>query len=138
MVITRESILQAIKIELLLTKIIHRHLGGGGYGQNIGFGVSAEHVDRMITNMMYNDEEGFFEPYYGQSHPGGDFEKYGHFTQIVWKDTTHVGCVTYTCQHLQNSGSNQALPYTVCNFSPAGMWSSFSLGAIRQLMCIHS
>ncbi|KAI5301650.1 hypothetical protein KEM56_001500 [Ascosphaera pollenicola] len=96
------------------------HLGSGGYGQNIGYGVSAEHVDRMITNMMYNDEEGFFEPYYGQANPGGDFEKYGHFTQMVWKDTTHIGCVTYTCQSLQNSGSSQSLPYTVCNFLPAG------------------
>ena len=35
----------------------------------------------------------------------------GHFTQVVWKSTTKVGCGFSTC------GDNDLL---VCNYSPAG------------------
>ena len=36
----------------------------------------------------------------------------GHFTQIVWKDTTDVGCgITI---------SKDAKIYAVCNYSPSG------------------
>ena len=39
---------------------------------------------------------------------GGDI---GHFTQVVWKSTKHVGCALASC------GENDLL---VCQYSPAG------------------
>ncbi|KAI5294070.1 hypothetical protein KEM52_004756 [Ascosphaera acerosa] len=95
-------------------------IDGGGYGQNIGYGNSADHIDRMITDGMYNGEAANFEPYYGEADPGGDFGGYGHFTQIVWKGTTHVGCATYECDHLENASADMRLPYSVCNYGPPG------------------
>ena len=75
----------------------------------------------MITNLMYNDEIGYFPTPYGQADPSmSDFDKWGHFSQIVWKGTTHVGCATVTCNSLGNVDSSEALPFTVCNYSPAG------------------
>jgi hypothetical protein len=75
----------------------------------------------MITNLMYNDEMGFFEALYGEASPDmSNFDAWGHFSQIVWKGTTHVGCATVTCKSLGNVDSSVALPFTVCNYSPAG------------------
>lgn len=80
----------------------------------------------MISNLMYNNEMGYFESLYGQDTPDmSNFDAWGHFTQIVWKGTTHVGCSTVMCPTLGNvDGSN--MPFTVCNYSPAGMLTAIS------------
>jgi Cysteine-rich secretory protein family len=92
------------------------------YGQNIAFGVASDKVDEVITDMMYNDEMMNYEDLYGEANPSmSDFDNWGHFSQIVWVDTTSVGCATVTCDPLANSGSTLSLPFTVCNYYPAGM-----------------
>lgn len=103
---------------------VNRDYNGGGYGQNIGYGIGAQDVGMMITNLMYNEEFGYFENEFGVKSPAmSGFEKWGHLTQILWKDTTHVGCVTTNCKSLQNvdNSPSEAIPYTVCNYSPPGM-----------------
>jgi hypothetical protein len=95
--------------------------GGGGYGQNIGAGAPPEDIPAMITNEMYNDEIGFY-PGYGSEPDMGNFEKWGHYSQIVWKSTTGVGCATQYCPNgLANTGGNVSPYFTVCNYSPPGM-----------------
>lgn len=97
--------------------------GGGGYGQNIGAGASPDSVPALITNEMYNNEIGFFPQPFGQSAPDmSQFEKWGHFSQIVWKSTTGVGCATVDCSGsgLANTGSGVSPWFTVCNYSPPG------------------
>ncbi|KUL86855.1 hypothetical protein ZTR_05317 [Talaromyces verruculosus] len=92
-----------------------------GYGQNIAYGIDSDKVDEIITNMMYNDEMMYYQGLYGQANPDmTNFEKWGHFSQIVWVDTTTVGCATVTCSPLAESGSSMSLPFTVCNYYPAG------------------
>ncbi|GAD95040.1 SCP-like extracellular protein [Paecilomyces variotii No. 5] len=96
-------------------------IGGGGYGQNIGYGIPASDIGKMITNLMYNDEFDYFNNLYGEANPDmTNFEKWGHFSQIVWKGTKQVGCYTKVCSSLQNVDSDGPLPFTVCNYSPAG------------------
>ena len=69
---------------------------------------------------MY-DEIVNYEPYFGQPDvPSSIFKSVGHFTQIVWKGTTKVGCATKVCQPLGNAASGQALSFTVCNYGPPG------------------
>ncbi|KAM4060827.1 cysteine-rich secretory protein family protein [Hirsutella rhossiliensis] len=44
----------------------------------------------------------------------------GHFTQIVWRDTTEVGCSVTVCQPVDGVSFNQIGAYTVCNYAEAG------------------
>ncbi|KAL4934650.1 CAP domain-containing protein [Aspergillus undulatus] len=110
--------------QVLASRCVYEHdtsINGGGYGQNIGYGTSADEVGVMISNLMYNDEMGYYENLYGEATPDMTlFEKWGHFSQIVWKGTTEVGCATVSCPSLGNVDSATAVPFTVCNYSPAG------------------
>merc|ERR1711967_58952 len=92
--------------------------GNGVYGQNIAAGLTADEVTDVITNLWYNSEVSF----YGQANPGGNFNNYGHFTQIVWQGTTVVGCATQDCSAngLANVGPNVPPYFTVCNYYEAG------------------
>ncbi|KAL5342351.1 CAP domain-containing protein [Aspergillus crustosus] len=108
----------------LAARCVYQHdtsINGGGYGQNIGYGTPSDDVAVMISNLMYNDEVGYFENLYGEASPDMSlFEKWGHFSQIVWKGTTEVGCATVTCNSLGNVDSATAVPFTVCNYYPPG------------------
>lgn len=108
----------------LLANIIHSEMGGGGYGQNIGAGTSPDKIGEMITNAMYNGEIGYY-PEYGVDSPDmTNFEEWGHFSQIVWKNTVSVGCATVDCTNgLSNVGSGVTPYFTVCNFYPPGKFA---------------
>ncbi|KAJ5789954.1 uncharacterized protein N7518_006965 [Penicillium psychrosexuale] len=95
----------------------------GDYGQNIAYGYDAAEVgEKIISGMMYTDEAPYFANLYGEANPDmTNFEKWGHFTQIVWKATTQVGCATVSCSDLGNVGS--AAPYTVCNYGSPGNYA---------------
>lgn len=94
----------------------------GGYGQNIGAGAPPNEIDKMITNSMYNGEMMLYPGYSGEPNMA-DFHQWGHFSQIVWKDTVSVGCYTQHCEGgLQNVGSNVSPYFTVCNYYPSGKW----------------
>ncbi len=107
--------------------------GGGGYGQNIGAGAPPADIPAMITNQMYNDEIGFY-PGYGGEPDMSNFEAWGHYSQIVWKSTSGVGCATQYCPGgLANTGGNVSPYFTVCNYSPPGMFLR-SLRILVQLL----
>jgi uncharacterized protein YkwD len=101
--------------------------GGGGYGQNLAsWGSSGDISSKQIeigaggvTNQWYNGEVNAWS-FYGDDNPapGSDLHAWGHFTQVVWKSTTKLGCATVECP----AGSVLGLPswYTVCNYNPPG------------------
>jgi hypothetical protein len=75
---------------------------------------------------MYDNEIGFYPTPYGNNNPDmTNFEKWGHYSQIVWKSTTSVGCATQYCPNgLANTGTGVSPYFTVCNYSPPGQSSS--------------
>lgn len=101
--------------------------GDGGYGQNLAsWGTSGDMDDlknkaaaQGVTNQWYNDEMNNWSSY-GQDNPpsGQDLNSFGHFTQLVWKSSTKIGCATVKCP----AGTVLSLPswYTVCNYNPPG------------------
>ncbi|OJD31542.1 pr-1-like protein [Diplodia corticola] len=113
---------------------------GGGYGQNLEIGSPRGEIQHAITNGWYNSEVGFWpDSYYGQPTPpdmidpsSTTWERYGHFTQVIWAASDQVGCAQAECQRLGcGSGSNEChdgyLPdgkygryLTVCNYKSVG------------------
>ncbi|KAF2840326.1 PR-1-like protein [Patellaria atrata CBS 101060] len=103
------------------SKCVYKHeteTGGGGYGQNMAAGVEDADVGIIISDLFYNGEIGKFGDSYGQANPSGDFHGWGHFTQIVWKETSKFGCATVKCSKIIDGESGQ--PFT--NVSP---WLTF-------------
>lgn len=49
--------------------------------------------------------------YHGESISSGNFTKFGHYTQMVWRNSTAVGCAKVTCANNVIIG---------CNYNPAG------------------
>ncbi|KAI5244000.1 PR-1-like protein [Aureobasidium subglaciale] len=91
---------------------------GGGYGQNIAAGVTADNITAIITELFYNNEVSHFNGLYGQAQPDmSNFGSWGHFSQIVWKGTSKVGCATQYCpKGLANVGPYTPPYFTVCNY----------------------
>ncbi|KAE8454409.1 hypothetical protein EG329_000031 [Mollisiaceae sp. DMI_Dod_QoI] len=100
--------------------------GGGGYGQNLAaYGTTgdiasldtATLVADAITNQWYYGEAANVP--YGQNSPAVEnVPEFLHFTALVWKASTKVGCATVQC----GAGtifSYHSL-YTVCDYSSEG------------------
>lgn len=114
----------------------HRGEGDGGYGQNIAmWGTSgdvasvgaASAVAQAVTNMWFNGEIGNFLPsYYGLADPPMiNFENWGHYSQVVWKGSTDLGCAVKLCQ--AGTISPMDTWFTVCNYYPPGKSNRLSL-----------
>ncbi|RMZ83966.1 hypothetical protein DV737_g1335, partial [Chaetothyriales sp. CBS 132003] len=99
-----------------------RSAGDGVYGQNIGAGFAADDIASMVGNAMYNGEIELYPGPYGEDPDMTNFESWGHYSQIVWSDTTDVGCWTTDCSAtgLQNVASEVGPVFTVCNYYPPG------------------
>lgn len=95
-----------------------------GQGQNL-FTVSgnAFNITAGITESWYHGELAPMAPWFGKpSLPHEVFEKVGHLTQLVWKATTKVGCVSLDCGAAMtvDGRPSKMNKYTVCNYAPAG------------------
>jgi len=100
----------------------------GGYpsgtGQNLAAGASSASVatqsPETVVNMWMAEEKD-----YNPSAP-----VYSHFTQVVWKATTQLGCYQAQCansnfknqngQLVFNNSQLKSVAYTVCNYRKAG------------------
>jgi uncharacterized protein YkwD len=97
---------------------------GAGEGQNLFTKTGPEfNVTGGITGSWYLGELPAMRPWFGQpSIPHDVFEKAGHLTQLVWKGTTKVGCVSIDCgaDMTLNDVASIMNKYTVCNYAPQG------------------
>ena len=108
---------------------LNSDIGGGGYGQNIASVGSTDAntytamqmLADATTNMWYNGEVGeYLESFYGEANPDfSNFDAWGHFSQLVWKSSTTVGCATQKCA-AGTMYSDMESWFTVCNYGPEG------------------
>jgi len=82
----------------------------GGTGNNVGQNIAAGQKSIAVVLKDFMNEKSQYDP----SNP-----KPSHFTQVVWKGTTHVGCFVATCNGILDNDPS-ATPFYVCNYSPAG------------------
>ncbi|KAG6652680.1 basic form of pathogenesis-related protein 1-like [Carya illinoinensis] len=78
----------------------------GPYSENIAAGWSGFTAIEAVK--MWVDEKQFYD--YDTNSCVGD--ECRHYTQIVWRDTTHLGCARVRC----NSGGI----FVTCNYDPPG------------------
>lgn len=110
-------------------------VGGGGYGQNLDSGQDAEHIGVSITDRLYNREMPLYTNNFGKDSPDmSNFHEWGHFSQIVWKTTTTVGCATQFCPNGM-PGYPDVKSFTVCNYSPPGKHGPLFTAAKDVLIC---
>lgn len=97
--------------------------GGGGYGQNIAAGATAAEIGKVISDQFYNGEFDLYPGFGSGKEPDmSNFSGWGHLSQIIWKDTTKVACVTMDCtsKGLAKVSSNVPPHFTVCNYKSPG------------------
>lgn len=82
---------------------------GGKYGENIWEG-SGGFSDISMIDDWYNECKSY--DYSSAQYTEGT----GHFTALVWKSTTQVGCHLQSC----NGQGNAMSQFLSCNFNPAG------------------
>ncbi|KAI3428030.1 hypothetical protein D9Q98_006416 [Chlorella vulgaris] len=58
----------------------------------------------------------------GVSRDGGQTH---HFTQLVWRETSQVGCGVARCPNLANSGTDQPSDFVVCQYLDSGNWLGY-------------
>lgn len=88
----------------------YQALGGSGYvGENLAWGYLT--ISAAVT--AWADEEAYYQyAVTGSDSIGGVV---GHYTQMIWRNTTHVGC------YLNADASCPAWSRTyVCNYAPGG------------------
>lgn len=101
--------------------------GGGGYGQNLASWGSSESGATDNPTAMSNaiadwyGEISLFAGDYGQENPSyPSTGEWLHFTQLVWKGSTSVGCAVASCGTDQTIFPGTYAWLTVCNYWPAG------------------
>ncbi|MBA0826965.1 hypothetical protein Goarm_011776 [Gossypium armourianum] len=79
----------------------------GPYGENIAMGSDDMSVADALK--MWIDEKAYYDHRSNSCDVG---EVCGHYTQVVWRDSVHVGCAKVRCD---NGGT-----FITCNYDPFG------------------
>ncbi|EGG09350.1 uncharacterized protein MELLADRAFT_103996 [Melampsora larici-populina 98AG31] len=88
----------------------HSH---GDTGENIAAGEMD--LGQVVHDWAYgNDESSVYDP----QNP-----MYSHFTQIVWKRTTHIGCAYTDCETIKDVPWTGNSKFWVCEYNPPGNYA---------------
>ena len=86
-----------------------KHRPNNNYGENLYWSMGLPFSPKAAVD-DWGSEIKYFKP----NKPFGNAQmRAGHYTQMVWRTTTQVGCAAYRC-------GNKIL--VVCNYNPAGNW----------------
>ncbi|QRN92792.1 hypothetical protein JRI60_26645 [Archangium violaceum] len=87
-----------------------------GYGENLHWSGTSQAAPPTATDAALGATKSWYDEVSRYNFANGGFTAAtGHFTQLVWKSTTSVGCAVYNLK-----GSRWLETYVVCNYQPSG------------------
>jgi hypothetical protein len=93
---------------------------GGTFGENLAAGTTGTLDPETVVKMWYDEISRY-------RFPGGGFSaKTGHFTQVVWRGTSRIGCGRSQCK---------GMDIFVCEYDPAGNWEGRYRDNVLPLGC---
>ena len=87
------------------------HRPNNSYGENLYEHGGRKEPSGDQTVQRWYDEIKYYEDYFGEEPDMDTFKKWGHFTQVVWKNSARVGV---------GCASSGRKFYVVGNYDPAG------------------
>ncbi|KAK4055574.1 hypothetical protein OIV83_000120 [Microbotryomycetes sp. JL201] len=100
-------------------RCVFEHGGGKGIGAGENLAATSDSKASITVGVkMWTDEVKDYNP----ANP-----HYDHFTQVVWRKTTELGCAKSTCPSLK--GTNWGGSFFVCLYSPPGNMLPYSNAA---------
>lgn len=88
-----------------------QHSKGTGEGENLWGGTSGAYSYAQMIEGFGNEQQYFVSGTFPDVSSTGNWADVGHYTQMVWRDTTEVGCA------IASANGNDVL---VCRYSPQG------------------
>lgn len=88
-----------------------QHSQETGEGENLWLGTSGHYSHADMVESWGTEKQYFTQGKFPDVSSTGNWTDVGHYTQIIWENTTEVGC------GLAEAGGNEIL---VCRYSPAG------------------
>ena len=101
-------------------KCTYAHSGNQSYGENIYASAPGDQTATALSDasLAWAQEEPDYNYVSNTCAAGKDC---GHYTQIVWRATTQVGCgATYCTSNSPFGSSFPTWTFVVCNYSPPG------------------
>ena len=98
---------------------LFEHSGTQGEGENLWMGTSYAFSFTQMIQSFGNEQQYFIGGTFPDVSQTGNWTDVGHYTQMVWRDTTHVGVAG-----VDGGDGNYRL---VCRYSPPGNVSGESV-----------
>ena len=83
----------------------------GETGENLAMGTAGHYSPEDLTQLWVDERDIFVPGTFPHVSRTGDWSEVGHYTAMVWRDTTSVGCAI---------GAGGGDLYLVCRYAPAG------------------
>lgn len=88
-----------------------QHSGGGGYGENLWMGTAGSYGYSDMAQGWADEKSLFVYGTFPDVSSDGNWASVGHYTQMIWKNTTEVGCAV---------ASGGGWDVMVCRYNPPG------------------